>query len=149
MAKRKSSTEIESADATAMENPPAPSEAATVQETTATEAAPGTETQPQAAVQAPEKGKGRTYTIDNRLGYRKEDSPDGKRRQIRFAERPDGERPDDEILAPVREQKPDVSWTSKDKAWQARVNAEGLEAIDSTDQKLAEVGRKRTGSPER
>ena len=42
---------------------------------------------------APAKGPGRAWTIDNRIGYRKEDGPDGKR-QIRFADRPDGSRPD-------------------------------------------------------
>jgi hypothetical protein len=42
-----------------------------------------------------------------------------------------------------------VSYAGKEKAWQARKTADGLEAIDSADQKLAELGRKRTGWPER
>lgn len=107
-----------------------------------------TETSAFAPVQAPERA-GAAYTIDNILGYRKEDSLDGKRRQIRFAQRPDGERPDDEILAPVRQKKPAVAWAAKEKAWQARKNAEGLEAIDSADQELAEIGRKKSSVPTR
>jgi hypothetical protein len=101
--------------------------------------------QPYAPITAPPKGHKAAITIDNRLGYRKEDSADGKRRQIRFADRESaaGSRPDDETLAPVREEKPHVSWTGKEKSWQARKTPEGLEAIDSADQKLAELGRKR------
>jgi len=40
----------------------------------------------------------------------------------------------------VREQKPEVRWASKEKSWQARKTKEGLEAIDSADEKLAEIG---------
>ena len=101
-----------------------------------------------APIPAPPKGEGRSWTIDNRLGYRKEESADGRRRQIRFADR-DGGRPDDETLAPVRDKKPAVSWAPKEKAWQARKDQEGLEAIDLADQQLAELGRKRTGGQER
>ena len=115
--------------------------------TTAIEPEPVTATeqpQTQAPVQAPAKGEGRAYTIDNRLGYRKEDSPDGRRRQIRFTDRPD-----DEVLVPVREKKPEVSWSAKEKAWQSRKTPESLEALDYADQELAEIGRKRTGGQER
>ncbi len=98
---------------------------------------------PYAPVQAPPRGEHDAMTIDNRVGYRKELSPDGKKRQIRFSDREGGARPDDELLAPVREQKPEVRWASRDKAWQARKTAEGNEALDSADQKLAEIGRKR------
>jgi hypothetical protein len=99
-------------------------------------------------VQAPPKGERDAYTIDNRLGYRKEDTGDDRRRQIRFADRPDGKKPDDEMLAPVREKKPDVRW--RDRAWQARKVPEGFNALDDADQELAEIGRKRTGgSPQR
>lgn len=125
--------------------------ATTPQPQAMTSAAPTatSEAQTYAAVDAPPKGEGRAYTIDNNLGYRKEDSHDGKRRQIRFADRPDGQKPDDDMLAPVREQKPAVSWSAREKAWQARKNPDDLEALDSADQKLAEIGRKRTGGPER
>src|SRR6516164_6031890 len=74
------------------------------------------ETQPHAAVQAPEK-RGPAYTIDNRVGYRKEDTEDGHSRQIRFADRVGGQRPDDELLAPVREEKPMVRFSPREKAW--------------------------------
>jgi hypothetical protein len=102
-----------------------------------------------APVQAPPKGEGRAYTIDNRVGYRKEDTPDGRKRQIRFAEREGGVRPDDELLEPVRKQKPNISWASQEKSWKARKNPDGLEAIDSADQELREIGRNRAGVPER
>jgi hypothetical protein len=98
---------------------------------------------PYAPVQAPLRGEYDAVTIDNRVGYRKELSSDGKKRQIRFTDREGGARPDDELLAPVREGKPEVRWASKEKAWQSRKTPEGLEAIDSADQKLAEIGRKR------
>jgi hypothetical protein len=129
------------------ENPQAatePAETPPAQVAEAAGAAP-----PSGPIAAPPQGEGRAYTIDNRLGYRKEDSPDGKRRQIRFAAREGGQRPDDETLAAVRDQKPEVAWTAKETAWQARKTVDGLEAIDSADQKLAELGRKRTGGPER
>jgi hypothetical protein len=119
-------------------------QSATDQPTTTAPAA----TLTQAAVQAPPK-EGDAFTIDNRVGYRKEDSPDGRKRQIRFADREGGQRPDDELLAPVREQKPAVGWASREHAWQARKNPEGLEAIDSADQELREIGRKRTQGQER
>jgi hypothetical protein len=112
-------------------------------------APPPAEGQPHAAVQAPEAGEGRAYTIDNRLGYRKEDSPDGKRRQIRFADREGGERPDDAMLGPVRNEKPMVSYTTKAKAWQARKTPDGFEALDRADQELADLGRTRTGGKAR
>lgn len=120
-------------------------------ETPASETTLATPSEPQsyAPIQAPPKGEGRTYTIDDRLGYRKEDSADGRKRQIRFADREGGQRPDDETLAAVREQKPEVSWSARDKAWQARKTPEGLQALDAADQKLAELGRKRTGGQDR
>ena len=147
MAKRKSAAEETlTADQTASEVPsttlPESPDAANAPAAQATAAA---EPQLQGPVQAPEKGPGDSYTIDNRIGYRKEVSPDGRKRQIRFADRPGGQRPDDEILAPVRDQKPAVSWNAKEKAWQARKTPDGLEAIDGADQKLAELGRKREG----
>ena len=43
------------------------------------------------------------------------------------------------------QEKPTVSWASKEKAWRARKTPEGLEALDSADQKLREIGSKRTG----
>jgi hypothetical protein len=100
-----------------------------------------------APIAAPPKGQGPSYTIDHIAGYRKEDvtTADGRRRrQIRFAERPD-----DEMLEPVRKRKPAIKWDAPAKGWQARVNEEGLEAIDSADQELAETARKRTGVPPR
>lgn len=147
MAKRKPSAALEE---TALQVPEEEQAATPAAETTPVSTAAAPEgVAASAPVQAPPKGEGRSYTIDNRLGYRKEDSPDGRRRQIRFADREGGQRPDDEILATVREAKPDVSWSSREKAWQARKTPEGLEALDSADQKLAEVGRRRTSSHER
>lgn len=106
---------------------------------------------PYAPVQAPPRGEYDAMTIDNRVGYRKERSADGKRNQIRFTDREGGGRPDDELLAPVREQKPEVGWSGKERSWQARNTPEGREAIDTADQKLAEIGRKRRdgGGPQR
>src|SRR6266436_3162316 len=94
MVKRKAQTAEETAPAPAQENAtPAgelaaasPPEATTGGASSATPAA-----QNHASVDAPPKGEGRAYTIDNHLGYRKEDSPDGKRRQIRFADREGGQ----------------------------------------------------------
>lgn len=93
-------------------------------------------------IQAPPKGEGRSWTIDNRVGYRKEDIPGTKKRQIRFAKRPDGSRPDDELLEPVREGKPVTRWNGQ--GWEARINEEGLGALDAADQKLADIGFQRT-----
>jgi hypothetical protein len=94
-----------------------------------------------APVAAPEKA-GPAYTVDHRLGYRKEETADGTL-QIRFAQRPDGSRPDDELLAPVRGKQPDVQWANRAKAWQART-PEGVEALDAADDELAAIGRKRS-----
>jgi hypothetical protein len=152
MPRSKSATAVEETAAQTPEGQPAAEAAVSTPPQAAAQTAENAEpgpAQPSTAVEAPPKGKGASYTIDNRLGYRKEDSPDGRKRQIRFADRAGGQRPDDEMLAPVREQRPAVSWSSKDKAWQARKNADGFEALDSADQKLAELGRKRTGGPER
>ena len=129
MAKRKSADEQTPTEETlaaaqpaadAPSNPPAESPEPANAPAAQTAAA---EAPPQGSIQAPEKGPGDSYTIDNRLGYRKEASADGRKRQIRFAARLDGQRPDDEILAPVRDQKPAVSWASKEKAWQGAQDA--------------------------
>ncbi len=136
MAKRKTEDTAAARDAATMEQPAQP--AAQPQADSAVPA--------QGDVPAPPRGEGDAFTIDNRAGYRKEDSPDGRRRQIRFADRPDGSRPDDELLEPVRAQKPVVSWANKEKAWQARRNADGYEALDGADQQLADIGRKRRDS---
>lgn len=113
------------------------------------ESAAAPTTEPHAPVAVPPKGEGRSWTIDDRLGYRKEDSPDRKRRQIRFAGREGGEKPDDGILDIVRERKPHLKWSSMEKAGQGRNSPDGLGAIYSADQKSAELGRKRTGRQER
>lgn len=99
---------------------------------------------PFVAVAAPPRGAGLPITIDNRVGYRKEDSPDGRKRQIRFADREGGQRPDDELLEPLRKRKPVVSWQAREKAWQARKDVDGLQALDKADQELAAIGRKRS-----
>lgn len=147
MAKRKADAALAGTDL----QPPEDGQAATPPaETTPAPTPAASEAAPSyAPVQAPPKGEGRPHTIDNRLGYRKEDSLDGRRRQIRFADRAGGQRPDDEILAPVRGKKPHVAWSSREKAWQAAKTPEGLQAIDSADQELAEIGRRRTSSHER
>lgn len=97
---------------------------------------------PAALIHAPER-RGNAQTIDNRLGYRKEDADGGRKRQIRFAKRPD-----DEALAPVRADN-EISWANREQAWQARRDPLGLEAIDGADQKLRDLSRKRGGVPER
>jgi hypothetical protein len=146
MAKRKAAATQEETTTQPPVNGQAESETVTVASQEAPPAA--AETPNHAPIAAPPKGEGRAWTIDNRLGYRKEDSADGRKRQIRFADR-EGGRPDDETLAPVRGKKPAVGWNPKEKSWQARKNQEGLEAIDFADQELAELGRKRTGPQER
>jgi hypothetical protein len=103
------------------------------------------EAAPQGRVAAPPQGEGRSYTIDNRAGYRKEDSADGRRRQIRFADREGGQRPDDELLAPVRVEKPMLSYAAREKAWQGRKTPDALDALDRADQELRDIGRKRGG----
>jgi hypothetical protein len=72
-----------------------------------------------------------------------------RRKQIRFADRQGSQRPDDEILVPVRGKKPHQSWSSREKAWQAAKTLEGLQSINEADQELAEIGRRRTGGHER
>ncbi|MCI0459141.1 MAG: hypothetical protein L0Z62_19465 [Gemmataceae bacterium] len=140
MAKRKAAAADEQPSAQApADDPSAPAVDPVPPAAAASTAAPP----PQDPVLAPPTGAGRAYTIDNRLGYRKEDSPDGRRRQIRFAARPDGQKPDDQMLAPVRAKKADVSW--RDRAWQARKTPEGFDALDMADQELADLGRLRTG----
>jgi hypothetical protein len=94
-------------------------------------------------VAAPPQG-GPAFTIDQRVGYRKERSAQDGKLQIRFAQRPDGSRPDDELLAPVRGHQPHVKWADREKAWQAQTAA-GADALDDADQQLAEIGRQRTG----
>jgi hypothetical protein len=106
------------------------------------------EAEPHAAVPAPEK-RGPAYTIDNRVGYRKEDTEDGHSRQIRFADRVGGQRPDDELLAPVRDEKPMVRFSPREKAWGENKTPDTLEALDRADQTLAEIGRKRARGHER
>jgi hypothetical protein len=101
-----------------------------------------------AAVPAPEK-RGPAYTIDNRVGYRKEDTEDGHSRQIRFGDRVGGQRPDDELLAPVREEKPMVRFSPREKAWGENKTPDTLEALDRADHTLAEIGRKRRTGYER
>ena len=106
------------------------------------------EAEPHAAVLAPEK-RGPAYTIDNRVGYRKEDTEDGHSRQIRFTDRLGGQRPDDELLAPVRDEKPMVRFSPREKAWGENKTPDTLEALDRADQTLAEIGRKRARGHER
>jgi hypothetical protein len=91
-------------------------------------------------VAAPDKA-GPAYTVDHRLGYRKEANEDGNL-QIRFAQRPDGSRPDDELLAPVRGKQPHVKWANRTKAWEAQT-PQGVEDLDAADDALAEIGRRR------
>lgn len=91
-------------------------------------------------VAAPEQA-GRAYTIDNRAGYRKEASADGNL-QIRFAKRPDGSRPDDELLAEVRGKQPDVKWENREQSWQAKT-PKGVSILDDADDKLGDIGRRR------
>src|SRR5262249_23853497 len=69
-------------------------------------------------VAAPAK-EGPADVVDNRLGSRREISTDTGNVQIRFSKRPDGGRPDDELLEPVRGQQPDVKWQSREQSWQA------------------------------
>lgn len=150
MSKRKSTTaeEINAPDAgevvTLTAEPPKATPAAPETSAQATQA----EAQPHAAVQAPAK-RGPAYTIDNRVGYRKEDTEDGHSRQIRFADRVGGGRPDDELLAPVRDEKPMVRFSPREKAWGENKTPDTLEALDRADQTLAEIGRKRKGGHER
>jgi hypothetical protein len=115
---------------------------------TETSQAAQAEAQPHAAVPAPEK-RGPAYTIDNRVGYRKEDTEDGHSRQIRFADRVGGQRPDDELLAPVRDEKPMVRFSPREKAWGENKTPDTLEALDRADHSLAEIGRKRARGHER
>ncbi len=146
MAKRKSTTANEPSAQPATDT--TPEETASRGE----EPAPAVPAEPKtyAPIPAPPPG-GRSWTTDNALGYRVEDidTPEGKRRQIRFADREGGQRPDDETLEPVRKRKPIVKYRSQDKGWQARQNAEGFQALAEADQELAEIGRKRTGGPQR
>jgi hypothetical protein len=154
MAKRKASIEAAAEPATTPSvgtaaEPPATAPHAAAE--TSAQATPA-EGKYQAAVQAPEK-RGRAYTIDNRLGYRKEDTEDGLSRQIRFADRVGGGKPDDEMLAPIRQEKPMVRYSPAEKAWGENKTPDTLEAIDRADMKLRDIGRKRngrdTGGPER
>ena len=101
-----------------------------------------------APVQAPEK-QGPAYTIDNRLGYRVEDTPRGKRRQIRFADRADGRPLDDDLLDALHDNRPAVGWAATEPAWQVRPTPDGLHAIEKIDEVLAKIGRKRTRGHER
>jgi hypothetical protein len=87
--------------------------------------------------------------LAGRLPYRKEDTEDGHSRQIRFADRVGGDRPDDELLAPVRDEKPMVRFSPREKAWGENKTPDTLEALDRADQTLAEIGRKRKGGHER
>jgi hypothetical protein len=144
MSKRKSTTEETSAREPALPEVPAIQETPPATEPAAEAAAP---LPPYAAVAAPERA-GSAYTVDNRLGYRKEDTADGKR-QLRFAARPDGSRPDDELLAPVRGKKHAVGWSARAKAWQAQKNAAGFAALDEADQELRDIGRHRSERRER
>ena len=150
MSKRKSTTAEETTAPAAGEvvaitaEPPKANAAAPEPSHHATQAEP----QPHAAVQAPEK-RGPAYTIDNRVGYRKEDTEDGHSRQIRFADRVGGQRPDDELLASVRDEKPMVRFSPREKAWGENKTPDTLEALDRADQTLAEIGRKRARGHER
>jgi hypothetical protein len=154
MAKRKTPTETAVEPATTPNAGTAaeqPSTANLAAAETSAQATPAEATY-QAAVQAPEK-RGRAYTIDNRLGYRKEDTEDGLSRQIRFADRVGGGKPDDELLAVVREEKPMVRYSPAERAWGNDKMPDTLEALDRADMKLRDIGRKRagqdTGGPER
>jgi hypothetical protein len=129
--------------------PTPPAEASASPATPETASAEAAAAAPQAAyapVAAPPQ-RGLAPTVDNRVGFRKEVSDDGKL-QIRFAQRPDGSRPDDELLEPVRGKQPHVKWSDREKAWQAQT-AEGADALDDADTKLAEIGRQRTRGHER
>jgi hypothetical protein len=122
----------------------APANEPTTTEAAAPETAPAAEaTATSVPVAAPDKA-GPAYTVDNRVGYRKEANADGDV-QIRFAKRPDGSRPDDELLAPVRGQQPDVGWDNREKAWRART-PKGVEILDEADDQLADIGRRRRDS---
>jgi hypothetical protein len=140
MSKRKTTT---ATDEAAASQPDTTAPAVAADATPSTPQATAAPAVPSGPVEAPAK-QGHAYTIDNRVGYRKEDNADGKR-QIRFADREGGRRPDDELLEPVRGKKPHVSWTANEKAWQARRNQDGLAALDNADQELRDLGRKRTG----
>jgi hypothetical protein len=144
MSKRKTTKDETPSPETAPAEVPAVQETPPATEPAAEAAAPNP---PYAAVAAPEQA-GSAYTVDNRLGYRKEDAADGKR-QLRFAARPDGSRPDDEVLAPVRGKKPAVGWSAQAKAWQAKKNAAGFAALDDADQELRDIGRQRSEGRER
>jgi hypothetical protein len=144
MSKRKTTKEETPAPESAPPDVPTIQEAPLATEPAAEAAAPHPL---YAAVAAPERA-GSAYTVDNRLGYRKEDAPDGKR-QLRFAARPDGSRPDDELLAPVRKKKHAVGWSARAKAWQAQKNAAGFAALDEADQELRDIGRHRSEGRER
>ena len=102
-----------------------------------------------AYVQAPPRGRAGAITIDNRLGYRKETVDRGSKRQIRFADREGGQRPEDELLAPLRETKPVVEYRATEKAWQAQNDAVGRHALDLADQRLRDISHKRRQGPER
>jgi hypothetical protein len=109
-------------------------------------------TLPDPRVAAPVTGPGRSWSIDNRIGYRLEDidTEDGPAHQIRFADRTGGpKKPDDELLAPVRSRRPPVSYAPRDKGWQAAATARGREALTAADEELGEIGRRRTEGPGR
>jgi hypothetical protein len=149
MAKRKSSDDQPTANIANQEAELPPPQAQAAEPGPPAQASPATDTAAYQPVQAPPMGPSPAYTIDNYLGYRKEDveTPKGKRRQIRFADRADGNPPDDEVLEPVRTKKPRLPWEQR--AWQARKNEAGFEAIDLADQELNEIGRKRRQGPGR
>jgi hypothetical protein len=126
-----------------------PGEAAETVPPAAEGAAKAGQSQPKAdggtRTEAPPQGEGRSWTIDNRAGYRKEESADGRKRQIRFADREGGRRPDDELLETVRKETPMVRYAAKERAWQGRKEPDALEALDRADQALRDIGRKRGG----
>jgi hypothetical protein len=143
MSKKKPHAPTEETAIQPPETSQSPAEASTppaLQETAASESAlPQTAYTP---VMAPEK-LGRASTVDNRIGYRKEISTETGNEQIRFNTRPDGSRPDDELLATVRGKKPDVKYQAREQSWQARTQ-KGVDAIDDADAELADIGRRRS-----
>jgi hypothetical protein len=95
-----------------------------------------------APIQASEK-QGRAYTVDNRLGYRVEDTPRGRHRQIRFADREGSGQPlDDDVLDVLFDHRPAVGWAATEPHRQARPTSDGLHAIEKIDEALARIGNR-------
>ena len=101
-----------------------------------------------APVQAPEK-QGPAYTIDNRLGYRVEDTPRGKRRHTASPTARMAGRSTTTCSTRSTTTGPPSAGPPPNRPGRRRPTPDGLHAIEKIDEVLAKIGRKRTRGHER